>query len=757
MTYLNGYLGGSATALQTDGAERHRAATGAGTVYLSQPPFLSWFGSDSIDVTKIEALERTDGRETICWHTLKSENQSAIADDGVIAIMRRPDNMLRVDRGAPVARGPICASFHGDAAVRRGADVAGAQTATRPFSETRSRISKRFTKDATRWSAAFRRRRGVAEVAWLEQFVARNLAWLAGAARPMLESIQRGEATRIVSPGGRAYQEEIDKNGFRHFPPRRMCGRENRRDGGKRVCRCGAVRTLLVAGDEVVALIGPSGRLNGLAGVDVGTRQGDILDESSSYRALRGGEGVVFHTAAVYDFHDRAEEMKAIATAQASKTSCPVRRGRGCGGLCSLHRRRFLRAIAPDPEVLAEDQPGTLDRSDLPRYVSVKAEQEERAIGLAEELGLELLIAAPTVVVGPYDCRPGPSNGLILNYLASPVKHSYRGGINIVSVRDVARGHRLVAVSGTPSERYVLGGQNVDYDSFYTMIAEMTGLPKPRFQAGRADSAAMTSVLATVGVEGWFSPFAAREQLMLIEKYFWYTHHKAAQLGYAAAPAQVAIADALGWLVMTSHVTREVRRSLRPRGSGAPGTGRRDTGIQESVMSIKFRTLTVVKHQVEAVWTAMRDQMPALSVSLDEIEEIRETSRDTTDGSVVRVVNEWQARLKLPGGARQAGLGGYAELDRPRRVGFVTLDVPLAHGASRLSRRARLAGRDTVRVDSGRVGDTDRVFRGHHRRARYDSVESGDRGAGIQQTIAALIRRNFQMLCRQLKAHLSSA
>ncbi len=321
------------------------------------------------------------------------------------------------------------------------------------------------------------------------------------------------------------------------------------------------VRTLLDAGDQVVALIGPSGRLNGLAGVDVGTRQGDILDEGFLEEALAGAE-VVFHAATVYDFHDRrAEEMKAVALGGVEN----VVTGAARQGV----RRVVLTSTAAvlgyrtRPDVLAEDQPGSLDRSDLPRYVSVKAEQEERALGLAEKLGLELVIAAPTVIVGPYDFRPGPSNGLILNYLASPVKQSYRGGINVVSVRDVARGHRLLAVSGTPSERYVLGGQNVDYDSFYTMIAELTGLPKPRFQAGRADSAAVTNLLVAAGLEGWLSPFAAREQLMLIEKYFWYTHHKAGQLGYTAAAARMAIADALGWLVMTSHVTREVRRSLR--------------------------------------------------------------------------------------------------------------------------------------------------------------------------------------------------
>ena len=140
------------------------------------------------------------------------------------------------------------------------------------------------------------------------------------------------------------------------------------------------------------------------------------------------------------------------------------------------------------------------------------------------------------MIVGPYDFRPGPSHGLILNYLAKPVKHSYDGGINIVSVRDMAQGHRLLAVSGTPGETYILGGQNVDYGSFYRTIADLAGLPRPSFQVGRAYSAAVAELLAGVGLDDYFSPFVAHEQLMLIGKYFWYTHYKAAMLGYMATP-----------------------------------------------------------------------------------------------------------------------------------------------------------------------------------------------------------------------------
>lgn len=196
------------------------------------------------------------------------------------------------------------------------------------------------------------------------------------------------------------------------------------------------VRTLLAAGDEVVAMIGPSGRLNGIAGLDVPTLQGDILDERFVVRSAEGAD-VIFHTATQYDFRNRrAAEMKTVALGGVDHVIGAARKG---GQRVVLTSSAPVLGWSASPEVIDEAHPGKLDQSDLPAYIAMKAEQQERALRLADEQGIVLVVAAPTVIVGPYDFRPGPSHGLILNYLAKPLKHSYDGGINIVSVRDVVR------------------------------------------------------------------------------------------------------------------------------------------------------------------------------------------------------------------------------------------------------------------------------------------------------------------------------
>ena len=273
------------------------------------------------------------------------------------------------------------------------------------------------------------------------------------------------------------------------------------------------VRSLLEHGDRAVALIGPTGRRNGLTGLDVPTEQGDILDARFVARACESGD-VIFHAASIYDFRDRfRDEMRAVALRGVENVIAAASRG-GVRRVVLTSSSATL-GWAREPQVLDESEQGDLERSGLPAYIGIKAEQEESAFRLAREGGIELVVASPTVIVGPHDFRSGPSNGLILNYLASPVKLSYDGGINVASVRDVADGHRLLASAGAPGETYILGGHNVDYATFYRTVADLAGLPRPAWHLGLETMIAMSSRPSRPWAWGaYYSLFAAEEQLV---------------------------------------------------------------------------------------------------------------------------------------------------------------------------------------------------------------------------------------------------
>jgi dihydroflavonol-4-reductase len=210
------------------------------------------------------------------------------------------------------------------------------------------------------------------------------------------------------------------------------------------------------------------------------------------------------------------------------------------------------------------DEQSPFEDADPPAYFLAKARQEERALAVGRERGLEVVCVLPTMTVGPYDLRLGPANSLIINYLADPFRVTYGGGVNVVSVRDVALGHALAAERGQPGACYLLGADNLEYSMLYRHIAELAGVPGPRLLAGRtAAYMAATGFELLASLTGKPAPFT-RAQALTLGRFYWYSSERAKrELGYAPRSSREAVADALGWLATSRHVSSAIRRSLR--------------------------------------------------------------------------------------------------------------------------------------------------------------------------------------------------
>ena len=172
-------------------------------------------------------------------------------------------------------------------------------------------------------------------------------------------------------------------------------------------------------------------------------------------------------------------------------------------------------------------------------------------------------------------------------------------------------------------------------------------------------------------------------------------------------------------------------------------------------MSTSFRTVTVVKHPVDDVWVTMRDHLPSLADSLADIRSIREAAREEVGESVVRVVNEWEARVNLP-----AGLDGLISAEMLRWTDHAEWD------RSRMSCRWRVVP-DAFRGELVSEGETGFVPIANHRATRIDfsgeiaiqperTLLAKSIYAGlIRQTIASVIPRNFQVLCREVEGYIA--
>ncbi len=69
-------------------------------------------------------------------------------------------------------------------------------------------------------------------------------------------------------------------------------------------------------------------------------------------------------------------------------------------------------------------------------------------------------------------------------------------GLNIVHVRDVARGHVLAAERGRIGARYILGHENLALREIFALLARLTGRPAPRVRIPYA-----VAWLAAAGME----------------------------------------------------------------------------------------------------------------------------------------------------------------------------------------------------------------------------------------------------------------
>ena len=316
------------------------------------------------------------------------------------------------------------------------------------------------------------------------------------------------------------------------------------------------VRALLAAKCDVRALVRRGGSSRALEGLAVQRVEGNVLIRDAALLAAMRDCDVVIHTAAHFSYAaDPAGRLRMLATAGTENilraaAEVGVRRV-----VVTSSSVVFGYSVRPD---IPLDENTPLCADEQPPYVATKVAQH-----LGRELGLDVVLGCPTITVGPTATELGPSNGLIASYLNDVFSCTFPGGSNIVAARDVARGHALLAMHGIAGESYLLGSENLTWREIHSQIAELSGLPAPAVELNHT-----TAFLAATAEEVCASferraPLSTRAQAAMIGRYYWYTHAKAASIGYAPVSARDALTEAISWLVTSSHISREIRARLR--------------------------------------------------------------------------------------------------------------------------------------------------------------------------------------------------
>jgi dihydroflavonol-4-reductase len=260
-------------------------------------------------------------------------------------------------------------------------------------------------------------------------------------------------------------------------------------------------------------------------GAEVSDERVDLLDRAGLERVVAGCDAVV-HVAALYSYDAPAEEFERV-NVEGTRALLDVAEAAGVGRFvhCST-----AGTCGPVPGRAATEADGP-----PPWELEVPYKRTKLA---AEQLALEAgaVVVNPTTPVGEGDRKPTPTGRLIADVARGRLPgYVATTGLNIVDVRDVARGHALALEQGVPGQRYLLGGVNLGLGDVFAAIARLAGRPRPRLQVPYA----VAEMAALVGI-------ANRDEVRLARLPMYFSSEKArSTLGYEPGPVEPALARAV--------------------------------------------------------------------------------------------------------------------------------------------------------------------------------------------------------------------
>jgi dihydroflavonol-4-reductase len=180
----------------------------------------------------------------------------------------------------------------------------------------------------------------------------------------------------------------------------------------------------------------------------------------------------------------------------------------------------------------------------------------KRSKFMAEQLALEagrggmrVVTVNPTTPVGEHDIKPTPTGRIIVDFLKRKFPAYVETGLNLVDVRECARGHIAALEKGKSGERYILGGENLTLKQILDKLGAISGLPSPKvklpyFVAYITGAVDQTISGRMLGRE----PRATVETVRMGKKKMWASSGKAErELGWKIFPADDALRRAVAW------------------------------------------------------------------------------------------------------------------------------------------------------------------------------------------------------------------
>jgi len=311
-------------------------------------------------------------------------------------------------------------------------------------------------------------------------------------------------------------------------------------------------RVLAGQGASLRLLVRPTSNLKNLEGLKAETVTGDLRDPASLEDSMSGCD-TVFHVAADYRLWLRDPNEMYRSNVEGTRAILEAARKNGVRNVIytsSVATIGFTRNGRPADE----DSPVSLAEM-IGHYKRSKFMAEQIALQ-AGRAGLRVITVNPTTPIGEQDVKPTPTGRIVVDFLKGKFPAYVETGLNLVDVRECARGHVAALEKGKSGERYILGGEDLTLKQILDRLGKISGLPSPKIKlpyfvayiAGAVDQTINGSLLGR-------EPRATVETVRMGKKKMWASSDKAErELGWKIVPAEDALRRAVKWFQENGYV-----------------------------------------------------------------------------------------------------------------------------------------------------------------------------------------------------------
>jgi dihydroflavonol-4-reductase len=304
-------------------------------------------------------------------------------------------------------------------------------------------------------------------------------------------------------------------------------------------------RALVEQGADLRLLVRSTSNLKNLEGLKAETAIGDLRDPASLEKVMSGCD-TVFHVAADYRLWLRDPNEMYRSNVEGTRAILEAARKNGVRNVVYTSSVATI-GFTGNGEPADEDSPVSLADM-IGHYKRSKFMAEQIALE-AGRSGVRVVTVNPTTPVGEQDIKPTPTGRIVVDFMKRKFPAYVETGLNLVDVRECARGHVAALEKGRSGERYILGGENLTLKQILDKLSAISGLPSPTvklpyfvaYLAGAVDETVNGRILGR-------EPRATVETVRMGKKKMWATSDKAErELNWKIVPVDDALRRAVEW------------------------------------------------------------------------------------------------------------------------------------------------------------------------------------------------------------------